>query len=130
MSCTSVPPRVRRPGFLDHLVPPAIESAHRDEDAARLWGVQLPLGILLYVVAQALGGATGALVGVVLGETTKDAIAGAAGRRITLFPTGLLIGSSAGGRSASCPARAGSASSAPAWGGGPLSWPRSSPSSP
>ena len=93
MSCTSVPPRVRRPGFLDHLVPPAIESAHRDEDAARLWGVQLPLGILLYVVAQALGGATGALVGVVLGETTRDAIAGAAGRRITLFPTGLLIGS-------------------------------------
>ena len=93
MSCTSVPPCVRRPGFLDHLVPPAIESAHRDEDAARLWGVQLPLGILLYVVAQALGGATGALVGVVLGETTRDAIAGAAGRRITLFPTGLLIGS-------------------------------------
>lgn len=93
MSSTPAPPRVRRPGFLDHLVPPAVETARRDEDTARLWGAQLPLGILLYVVAQTIGGMSGALLGILLGETTREAIARAGGSRITLFPIGLLIGS-------------------------------------
>ena len=93
MSGTPAPPRVRRPGFLDHLVPPAVETARRDEDTARLWGAQLPLGILLYVVAQMIGGMSGALLGILLGETTRDTIARAGGSRITLFPIGLLIGS-------------------------------------
>ena len=87
------PPRGGRPGSFDRLVPPAVESARRTEGAARLWGVQLTLGILLYGVAQAIGIGAGLTLSLLLGETTREAIAGAGGRRITLFPIGLLIGS-------------------------------------
>ena len=87
------PPRGGRPGSFDRLVPPAVESARRTEGAARLWGVQLTLGILLYGVAQAIGIGAGLALSLLLGETTREAIAGAGGHRITLFPIGLLVGS-------------------------------------
>ena len=87
------PPRGGRSGFFDRLVPPAVESARRTEGAARLWGVQLTLGILLYGVAQAIGIGAGLALSLLLGETTREAIAGAGGHRITLFPIGLLVGS-------------------------------------
>ena len=87
------PPRGGRSGFFDRLIPPAVESARRTEGAARLWGVQLTLGILLYGVAQAIGIGAGLALSLLLGETTREAIAGAGGHRITLFPIGLLVGS-------------------------------------
>ena len=60
----------------------------------RLWCVQLVLGVIVVLAAGFIGSnVIGVSIGLVLGETTEDAISGAGVSGVLLYPIGFLIGS-------------------------------------
>mgnify|MGYP000871820340 FL=1 len=78
--------------FYDRLVPPVVDSSRAAEGGARRWGAQLPLGILVYVIAQLVGFGVGIETGLLIGETTREDMAGAGASSFTLYPVGVFIG--------------------------------------
>ena len=69
----SMPAQERLPGGvilgpLNRLVPPVVDSAREAEGGAGLWGLQLPLGVLVHVIARLVGFSAGINAGLLLGE--------------------------------------------------------------
>lgn len=79
-------------GFRDRLVPPALDSARTADGGMRLWGAQLPLGVLVCMVSQTIGVTVAIAAGTVLGEARRGSVPGAGLSKALHYPGGLLIG--------------------------------------
>lgn len=97
-NASSIPARARSPRgrlivLFDRLIPPACNADRNSGSNARFWLAQSILGILVVLAAVFIGNEIGASVGLLLGETTEDAISRAGVSDVLLYPVGFLIGS-------------------------------------
>lgn len=98
-NASSIPAHARSPRdrlivFFDRLIPLACNADRNSGSNARLWLAQSILGILVVLAAGFIGNnVIGISMGLLLGETTEEAVAQADQGSALLYPVGFLIGS-------------------------------------